>query len=220
MTTSILNDLLLLKNEPREKIQEYLQSINLQIFDPIFEKYIQNDQEAKQIVLYIVCAYSEDSPLIILRQDSKEEKEGICEYLQIPEYLRGNLVNFGDQIIRKAATQYLTKFAGPLFRSYMFMKIQAADYELDITDRAFTITKTEKIDGGEIVSEVFDSKEHGKAIAEYNRLCIQINKTELAIRAQVKRMEGIEEIKEFARTGKETGKLKGARVGNVENVIG
>ena len=218
MTNSILNDALLLRSEPGEKLQEYLHSINLTLFDSIFHNS-PSIQEAKQKVLYILTAFSEESPLLILRQDSREEKEGICEYLQIPEFLRKNLMELSDHETRRAATQYISQFAGPLFRSLMFMKIQSDDYELMITNRDFAIKKTEMIDDKEVTTETFDVKEHGKAIAEFARLSKTIDTLEKQIRQQVKRMEGIDDLKEFTRHGKDTGKLKGQRQGNVENVI-
>lgn len=221
MTVSILNDLLLLKNSPPEKTQEYLTSINLNIFDPIFHN-TQKLLEAQQKVLFILCAYSEDSPLIILRQDSKEEKEAICEYLQIPDYMRGKLMNLTEPEVRRATTQYLSRFAGPLFKSLMFMKIQYEDFELNITNREFGSKKVDQAgqDGApDMITYYYDIKEHGKAIAEHARLGKQIDQLEKQIKQQVKRMEGIEDLKEFARNGKESGSIKGTRMGNVETTI-
>jgi hypothetical protein len=218
MTTSILNDALLLRNEPGERLQECLHNINLTLFDPIFHNS-SSIQEAKQKVLYILCAFSEESPLLILRQDSKEEKEGICEYLGIPEFMRKKLMELSEPEVRRATTHYISQFAGPLFRSLMFMKIQSDDYELMITNRDFSIRKTEIVDDKEVVTETFDVKEHGKAIAEFARLSKTIDSLEKQIRQQVKRYEGIEDLQEFTRHGKDTGKLKGQRSGNVENTI-
>ena len=219
MTTSILNDLLLLKNSGKEKIQEYLKATNITIFDTIFQKY--TEIEAIQIVLFIVCGYSEDSPLVIIRQDHNEEKNGICEYLQIPEFLRNNLINLVDNEIRWAITKYLTDFSGQLFRSLMFMKIQLNDFDLDITNRRFSIKDVEKgkDDEPDVVTYFYDIKEHGKAIAEHARLSKQIDLLEKQIKAQVKKMDGIEEMKNFLNKEKEAGRIKGGRVGNVERVI-
>lgn len=219
MTTSILNDILLLKNSPLEKIQDYLKAINLTVFDRIIQKY--EPQEAVQIILFIACGYSEDSPLIILRQDHNEEKDGICEYLAIPEVFRNNMIRLVDPYIRTAVTQYVTQFAGPLFRSYMFMKIQLMDFDLDITNRNFSEKKVEKgkEDEPDVVTYFYDIKEHGKAIAEHSRLSKQIDLLEKQIRAQVKKMEGIEDIKEFLHKEKDAGRIKGGRVGNIETTI-
>lgn len=219
MITSILNDALLLRNLPGDKLQEYLRSINLNIFDSIFHNSA-SIQEAKQKVLYILAAFSEESPLLILRQDSKEEKEGICEYLGIPEFMRNKLMELSEPEVRRATTHYISQFAGPLFRSLMFMKIQSDDYELMITNRDFSIRKTETgEDGKEVVTETFDVKEHGKAIAEFARLSKTIDSLEKQIKQQVKRYEGIEDLQAFTKHGKDTGKLKGTRTGNVENTI-
>ncbi len=218
MITSILNDALLLKNSPPEKLQEYLHSINLTIFDPIFHN-TSKLEEAKQTVLYILCGYSEESPLLILRQDSKEEKEGICEYLGIPQYMVSKLIHLSEPTTRRAATQYVMQFAGTLFRTLVFLQIQYSDMELDITNRSSYVKKTEIVDGKEVIEETFDNKEHGKLLTEFIRLGKAIKEIERTIGAQIKRMEGIEDLKNFSQEAKENGKMKGARSGNVENTI-
>ncbi len=218
MITSILNDALVLKNETPDKLQEYLHSINVNTFDPIFHNS-QNLLEAKQKILYILCAYSEDSPLLILRQDSKEEKEGICEYLEIPVLFQKRLMDLSEPEVRRATTDYVGRFAGPLFKSLMFLKIQQQDFDLDITNRAFEITTTETDkEGKETTTRKFDPKEHMKAVTEYEKLSRKIHALENELKAQIKRMEGIDNLKEFVRSGKDSGKIKGIRTGNVENV--
>jgi len=218
MTISILNDALLLRSQPPEKLQEYLHSINVTIFDPIFHNNAKLE-EAKQTVLFILTGYSEDSPLLILRQDSKEEKEGICEYLGIPEYMRRKLMDLSDPDTRKATTQYVTQFAGTLFRTLVFLRIQYNDIELDITNRSSVIKKTEIVDNKEVITESFDSKEHGKALTEFIRLGKAIREIEKTMSQQLKRLEGIEELKEFTRDGRGSGKIGKARTGNPENKI-
>jgi len=217
MTSSILNECLLLYKK-KETIQEYLHSINVTIFDPIFHSS-QDLREATQKIMFILCAYSEDSPLLILRQDSKEEKEGICEYLQLPEFMRRPLMELSDIEVRRATTQYLTLFAGPLFKSLQFMKIQYEDFDLDITNRAFSIKKTEEKEGTSITTEIFDSKEHMKAVNELAKLAKTIDVLEKQLRSQITRMEGINDLKEFTRNSKDSGKIKGGRQGNVETAI-
>lgn len=187
MITSLLNDILLLKNSPFEKTVDYLHTTGIAIFDTIINATRYNEKEKHQIILYIFCAYSEDSPLIVLRQESKDEKEQICEYLDIPEINRHNITTFHDQDIRQAVTTYLWQFAGDNFRNLMFMKIQYEDFDRDITNREFTTSKDELI--------YYDWKEHGKAINERDKLARAINKLELEIRKQVKTYEGIEEMR-------------------------
>lgn len=214
MTISLLNDCLQLKEQPGEKLQDHLRSAGLQIFDPIFHGS-QNSYEGKLKVLYILCAYSEDSPLLILRQDTKEEKEAICQYLQIPDYMRSYLFQLKEREVRTATTQYLTQFSGPLFKSYKFLQIQVEDIELDITNRAFGIKTTKD----EVTTEVFDIKEHGKAVTEHSRLSRQLDKLEKEMRqGHLKRLEGLDDLKKFCRDGQDT-ILKGQRTGNVENKI-
>lgn len=221
MTISILNDCLLLRNEPLQKLHEYFQRIGVDTFEKIFNT-ASDELVAKQNLLYILCAFSEESPLLVLRQDTKEEKIAICEYLQIPEFRRRDLMELRDPELRKIATQYLIRFAGPIFKSYKFLQIQVEDIEIDITNRAFVI-KTIKEGKGEepdVITETFDIKEHSKAVTEYARLCKALDSLEKQMRMnELKRMDGIDELKNFTREGKQSGRLKGVRTGNVEGVI-
>lgn len=221
MTFSPLNDCLLLRNEPFEKTKEYFSTINLTVFDNLISKY--PPQEVHQIILYLLCAYSEDSPLLIARQDSKAEQEGICEYLNIPEFKRKKLIELKDNYTRIAVTDYVTQFAGEVFRSLMFMKIQLQDYQLAITNKRYYIIRDDKDSSkeGEAKEEeiVFDWVQQGKAQTQCNNLAIQIEKLEKQLKDKMKRMDGIEELKSFGWDEKENGRMKVNRSGNIENFI-
>jgi|SRR6185436_4755552 len=197
MITSILNDCLLLKNEPADKLQGYLHSINLTIFDPIFHNS-QSTEEAKQKILYLLCAYSEDSPLLILRQDSKEEKEGICEYLQIPDFMRKNLMELTDREVRLATTQYLIQFAGQLFKALKLIDIQLEDLNLAITNREYMTkeNKSKKEGKPDEIIFFYDTKEHTKAVFQYELLSKKRTALEKEIRNQGT-YKAINELKEF-----------------------
>lgn len=200
---------------------DYLHGINIHLFDDIIPATTTDDEpdtikliEAKQDILYILCAYSEESPMIISRQDDKIEKEAICELLQIPELYRPTLMNLTRKEVRNAVTTYVNNMAGPLFRNLCFLKIQLADYELNITNRSYgTFSKVD--DKGVPIDWQYDIKEHAKAVTETIRLSKEIDKLEKEIKSQVKRMDGIESMKEYK--AKSTSKSGGARSGNVEN---
>lgn len=221
MTVSILNEVLLLKDQHLFEIEKYLHSVGVHIFDYIINHMSADEaagnlekQEAKQTILYILCAYSEDSPLIILRQDDKTEKDAICTYLHIPELYRPALLNLTAADVRTAVTTYVSQFAGPLFRNLCFLKIQLADYQLNITNRNYGAY--EKLDDeGKPINWLYDNKEHAKSVTETIRLSKEIDKLEKEIRGQVKRFEGIETLKEWK--SKSQKKQGGARSGNVEN---
>lgn len=186
MTRSILNDSLLLKGEPLQSLVDYFTQINLTTFSPIIESG-KNDQEKRQTILFILCAYSEDSPMVILRQSGQEEKENICEYLEIPEYMRHALISLDDPIVRQCATDYLYKFTGEMFRNLMFMKIQSEYLEMVVTNRAFATNEEGVIH--------YDFKEHGKAIAEKEKLARSIIKIENEMKTHFNRAEAIEAMK-------------------------
>lgn len=214
MTKSILNDCLLIKDQPLEKLKEYLHSINLHVFDQILSRVATSgdntiiETESKQTVLFILLGYSEDSPMVILRQGHREEKEAICEYLGIPEYMAIKLINLNDQTIRIAVTDYLEQFSGPEFKTLMFMKIQHEDFERDITNREYSSKKEE--------TYYYDIKEHGKAIAESLRLAKNINALEKELKSQ-STYKAIDEVKEWKFKGKD--KAKKPRNGSVEQLI-
>lgn len=217
MTTSILNDCLLLKGQPDKPLSEYFKTINVHTFDNIFAKYpgIQGDNT----VLFLLCAFDELSPMIVSRQDSVEEKSQICEYLDIPEYQRHNLIYLKDKDIRKAATEYMQQFAGEEFRHLMFMKIQLQDFELDITNREFStqkITPSKEEGEPDKVEYFYDIKEHGKAISEKERLAKAIYKAEKEMAAKVKLM-GIEGMREWKKDAAK--KVKSKRGGGLEDLI-
>lgn len=220
MITSVLNDCLLLRNEPFEKTKEYLTTINLTIFDNLIDKY---KNEAHQIILYILCAYDEQSPLVIARQDSKAEQDGICEYLNIPEFKRKKLIELQDSYVRLAVTDYVTRFAGEVYRSLMFMKIQLQDYQLAITNNQYYIIRDDKDSSEEGAAKkeeiLLDWKEKGKAQQQCNILAKQIEALEKEIKEKVKRMDGVEQLKDFARESRETGKMRVGRKGNIEGYI-
>lgn len=218
MTHSILNDCLLLRDKGTEKINDYLQTIGVHIFDDIISKY---KEEAAQIILYILCAYDEQSPLVIAKQDSKAEQEGICEYLNIPEFKRKQLIELKDGYIRTAVTDYVTQFAGEIFRSLMFMRIQLQDYQLAITNKCYYTEKEIKDKFGEVerIDFPFDWKEQGKAQTQCNTLAKQIEALEKQLKEKVKRMDGIEDLKDYTRNSKESGKMRVDRKGNIETFI-
>ncbi len=91
MTYSILNELLPYIDKTTLQLREYLQSINFRVFDPIFEHY-PFKEEAKYVVMFIVLAYTEESPYLIKDAESESEKEAILEKIQTPEYLREELL--------------------------------------------------------------------------------------------------------------------------------
>lgn len=198
-------------------MKTYFTSIGLSIFDtilsreqvdPIVETSLW-EAEIKNIILYIVVAHSEDSPLLILRRDAKEEKVAIFEYLQIPEYQRPRLANMEDEEVRAATTQYLQEFAGYEFRNLQFMKMQYADWDLAITNRAFTTTD----DDGKAK---FDIKEQMKAVMETRRLSKEIEKIERELQGRTKYL-AVGDMKSWKDRKNKVAGGGGNRGGNIAN---
>jgi hypothetical protein len=210
MTTSLLNECISLRKDLPEKLYDYLQSKALTIFNPIYETAKPN--EAKFIVLYILCCYSEDSPLLILRRDSDEEKEAVCDYLEIPDYMRAPLFQLKQPEVRTITTQYLWQFATPLFKALKLMEIQAEDLNLAITNREYIVQPKEE----EVKITLYDFKEHGKAVQQYEILIKRIDALQKQMKAQIVQA-GIAEMKEF-KFKREQGKPKTPKEGiSLEN---
>lgn len=222
MTHSILNDILLIKDEPLSKFEEYFSTIGAGTFLPIIEEAKASKDKfaevtAKNKILFALLAFDEDSPMIISRQDSKEEKEKICAYLDIPEFERTDLVYLKDPTLRRCITEYLIQFAGEMFRNYMFMRIQLQDYELTVTNRAFLVDKTLDEDGNTVNCH-YDIKEHSKVVKEKNALSALIEKAERDLKQKV-RLRGIEIIREHTARFERKGRVAGGKRGAPENLV-
>lgn len=216
MTHSILNDLMLLRTSPIQDWFAYLKRINVNTFDEIFSGYSEGDKNTdskiKNTIMFILCAFDESSPMVVARQDSKEEKENICELLDIPEYQRHALVYLSDAAIRKATTSYLIQFAGEQFRNLMFMRIQLMDFELMITNKEFVTEATD-----ETKRPTYDSKDHLKCIQQKEILSRMIDKTEKEMAAKAK-LAGLDIMREWKDKEVRT-KKKGQRKGDPENLV-
>lgn len=218
MTLSVLNDALLRRKGSPEEFKQYFTDRAISIFDGVFKDY--EPEEARKIALYILCGYSEDSPLVIPRMDSQEEKNGICMFLDIDGDLKASLMNLRDPVIRRATTQYMMQFCGPVFRSYKMMEVRMRDMELFITNREYVVRKTEvDKEGKETITETQDAKEYSKAVTEHLRLAKQMEMVEKQLKAQVKRMDGIEELNDYLTRQKKAGKISSQRTGHIENFI-
>lgn len=221
MTHSILNDIMLLRTNTLVDWFEYFKKINCSIFDQILKTGAENNNnaeaKAKNTILFILCAFDEESPMVISRQDAIEEKIQICEYLDIPEYQRQDLMYLQDEVLRKCVTSYLMQFAGEIFRNYMFMKIQLLDFELMITNKDFMYDKQED-EEGKSISCHFDSKENMKAIQQKEILSRLIVKTENEMRAKI-RLRGIDMLKEWKHKTESAGSKRKSSKGHPESLV-
>lgn len=199
MTHSILNDIAPMRKLPLSEWREYFAKVNVDTFLPILNAVDETDkvkcEEAKDTILFILCAFDDASPMIVSRQDATEEKKRICEFLDIPEYRRESLVFLKDTVVRKCATDYMMTFCGELFRNYMFMKIQLTDLDLMITNRDFMVDK-ELDEDGRTIHCSFEVKDWGKAIGQRKILAQDIVRAENEMRGAM-RLMGIDVIKEY-----------------------
>lgn len=182
MTYNILNDCLTIWHSAHEedkntKLTEYFSTINVHTFDKLLTK-----SNAATLVMFVVLGYSEGSPMVVLKQDSVEEKRNICKYLGVIEGKEvDNIAYLRDKELKEAATDYLVAFCGEEFRAMMFCKIQLADYDYDITNRQFregVVESTGDEDKPTKIEYTYDIKEHNRAVMERAKLAKEIEKME------------------------------------------
>ena len=185
MTKSILNDCLLLRKEPVQKIFAYFKSIGLTMFDGLL-----NGDKIKE-VLYVLAAYSDESPLVIARQDDIQQKRRICSFLEIPEPEIEDLINLKDKEVRNAAIKFMQEFCGIEFSAWMRMKVQYNDYDIAITSRDEYLIEDKE------GNKKYDVKAHGDAVKQMAYLSREIAKMEKVLTEKNKQFDGISEMKQW-----------------------
>lgn len=202
MIRSMLDGALGLQQKTSDALHEYLYSLNVDLFDDIFTSYTK--EEPYYIIMAILLMYSQESPYLIVHSDNEKEKEAICAKLNMPEYIKGWVIEMAGvhHRIRSTIVSFLEYFAGPEWRNLQFLKIQLADIEKIITNKESTDDKG-----------AFSIKDHMSAIRESTRLSTTIDKMEKDIRSRDKHMF-IEEVKS---TRKYSNKREINKGGNIEN---
>lgn len=226
MTHSILNDCLTIWQsntaDKTAKLQEYFDTVNVSIFNKLLAN---NDSEKAAImVMFAIIGFSEESPMVVIKQDSIEEKRNICKYLGVTDSKLAEEISYlRDKDLKEAATDYLVSFAGEEFRSLMFCKIQLADYEYDITNRRFREANVESTGDEEAPTKVsfnYDIKEHNRAVLERARLAKEIEKMERTqIQKNKHKFVALNKMEEWIRTGGGTVTGKTKRTGHPETFI-
>lgn len=226
MTYSILNDCLTIWQSTQEidkhgKLLEYFQTINVPIFDTLLGK--EDKDKAAILVMFSVLGYSEDSPMIVLKQDSIQERRNICTFLGVksPKEIE-EIAYLRDPELKQAVTDYMVQFCGEEFRSLMFCKIQLADYDYDITNRKFRDSVEESTGDKETPTKIvyyYDSKEHGKAVMERIRLAKEIEKMEKTeLQKNKHKFAELNKLEDWVRTGG-VKTVKTRRTGHPEALI-
>lgn len=195
MTVSILDNVISQKIKTTEGLRDYFGSINLLLFGNILSGY--EKEESYYIVMYILYAYSEESPYLINRANSEKEQQAICTRLQMPEYIQGWVLVLPPEKpnIRTAIIDYLEYFAGELWRNLQYLKMQLRDIQKIITNK-------ESTDKG----NTFSIKKHMDCIKESNRLATLIDFQELEVKSRCKYVSiGKNEAKKAVKQGQGIG---------------
>lgn len=170
------------KDKSSLELLDYLHSININFFDCIYtqkelipetdpkqykEKFTY--QTPKHIILYIIYAYSEDSPYLVLGADQVKEKEAICEKLEIPELWHNMLVNLEDSAVREAVVEYVSYMQPQWWKDFQILQIQYEDSSRRIAKGIKKFNeKTEEYED--------DPKGHSDAIKSFEALGQRLEK--------------------------------------------
>jgi hypothetical protein len=185
------------------ELREYLDSINLTIFNIFFSNEQYSKEEPYYIISYIVHAYCQESPYLIAHADAKKEKFAICQKLNMPEYIADWVLELEKIEIRTAIIDFIKYFAGEEWRNLQFAKIQLRDIEEMITGKKFV---------GE--DGLFDIKRHSDAVKETTRLSKFIDSMERELKGRSTAINIVKE--EVQKAARKHG--KGANMENSEHI--
>lgn len=176
MITSILDYVVEAKPQTGSELKALLHGINCTVFDEVFAGF--PDMEAKYTIMYILYAYSQDSNYLIMGAAYEREKKGICELLDMPEYLADRLVNLVDNAVRECILSYLEEYSNAEWKNLQFLKMQYSAFQRSITNK-------------EIKDENFQHDVKGSIAATraLEGLSKQIERIESTIRQRYKHME-------------------------------
>lgn len=109
-----------------ETVIDKLEEININIFEPLLTA-VENEStftrdEAARIIMYIIYAYSQDSPWLIFGMDSTVEKTQIAERLGLPENLHDRVISLKSEVVRKVIIRYLETSTSRAFKYWSFKK--------------------------------------------------------------------------------------------------
>ncbi len=138
---------------------DYLHSLNIRLFDPVYHqkeaietspdekvsrtKY--QHQDPLKIITYILYAYSEDSPYLVLGANPEKEKEEICARLDVPDHLWNDLIHLEDSSIKGAVLDYISMYGTPQW--WTDLKLLEIQYQDAAKSIAKGITKYNKDTG-------------------------------------------------------------------------
>lgn len=156
--------------EPSDVIYKKLDEINCRLFEPLWNEpdvnckaYIFNRDEAATIILYIIYAYSQHSDWLIIGADSAEEKVGIAERINMPEFLYQKVIKLQSSIVRKVVVHYLNTQSSRAFKYLSFKKDM---YEAAMDNGIMSLTDKEgKVD----LKAMSDADKYMKSLLEEMR---------------------------------------------------
>jgi hypothetical protein len=106
MVISFLDSAIPYLERSSEELDRWLEITGVTCFRPVFSEY--EPGYAKYIVTYIMYAYSQDSPYLVLGRESAQEKLHIAENIvNMPESLVGDCVKMNSSTVGEVIAAYL-----------------------------------------------------------------------------------------------------------------
>lgn len=187
MIVSLLDHMISFASKTNLEMLNELHRINCPVFDPLFDKY-NVEGEATGIVMFILYGYSQESPMLIATADNEREKKGILEFLNIPEYMRGPLLELTDTVILSCLEDFLNTYAGEEWKLLQWLTIERNSWQRMIVRRELVIKQTYGKGDNTVTEESFDVMGTMRATQNVERLTKSIDKLQSTIKQKYQYM--------------------------------
>lgn len=191
MELSIYHAVISRKDRVAKELFEDLETIYPGLFTDLL-RIEGGEPYAKLALMYIIFAYSKESPVLVLGERFSKQKIKIADYVQLPDRLLGPVVNLQSRIVREVVTSYLNAQQDRRWQHYI------KDKELydDMFDESLKFTR--KDDGKPDFKLILDAAKHRR------ELLTQIEEQEKAFKSEGEYAFVMENMEEIKKIGKES----------------
>lgn len=122
MLLSFFHTIAPLKDSPQQEILEACENIKPGLFSQLEDAEELPKYQIGNIILYILFAYSKESPKIVMGVSMRSIKEVIATYLDLPDTLYRHTVDMESKVVRRVVMEYLDYQVDRDFRHLMWKK--------------------------------------------------------------------------------------------------